>query len=108
MMKLIVRLIALAIFIVFFDFSLKNTDEVVLHLFWNAQAKTPLILLLLGFLALGLVLGVLAMMGPLLRYRAELHHYRKESSEQKKAAAEIAEARANAPGADSLIDQVGH
>ena len=77
-MKILVRLIAIALFIVFFDFALKNTDEVVLHLFWNAQAKTPLILLLLGFLLVGVVIGVLAMTGTLLRYRRDLARHRSE------------------------------
>ncbi|MEK0429515.1 MAG: hypothetical protein RL001_2042, partial [Pseudomonadota bacterium] len=38
-MKLIFRLAALVLFIVFFDFALKNTDEVVLHFFWGSQAR---------------------------------------------------------------------
>ena len=46
--KLIFRLIALILFIVFFDFALKNTDEVVLHFFWGSQARSPMILLLLA------------------------------------------------------------
>jgi len=50
-MKLLVRVLSIALFIVFFDFALKNTDEVVLNLFWNAKASSPLILLLLGFFA---------------------------------------------------------
>ena len=61
-MKLIFRLIALILFIVFFDFALKNTDEVVLHFFWGSQARSPMILLLLVFFVAGVALGVLAMM----------------------------------------------
>ncbi len=106
-MKMIVRLIAVALFVVFFDFALKNTDEVVLRLFWNAQAKTPLILLLLGFLVLGLALGVLAMTGTLMRYRRELQRLRREADLQQKASAEIALARSQPPAPEALVEHVG-
>ena len=106
-MKIIVRLIAVALFVVFFDFALKNTDEVVLHLFWNAQAKAPLILLLLGFLVLGVVIGVLAMTGTVLRYRRELQRCRKDGAEQKKTAEEDAATRGKPPAPEALVEQVG-
>lgn len=104
-MKIIVRLIAVALFVVFFDFALKNTDEVVLRMFWNAQAKVPLILLLLVFLVLGMVLGVLAMTATVLRYRRELQRARRESIEQP-ANAEVA-AVGKPPAPEALIEQVG-
>jgi uncharacterized integral membrane protein len=106
-MKLLIRLLSIALFIVFFDFALKNTDEVVLSLFWNAKARAPLILLLLGFLLLGLVIGVLAMMSTLLRYRRELLALRRESEQQKQSAADLAKARSQPPAPESLIEQVG-
>ena len=106
-MKLLVRVLSIALFIVFFDFALKNTDEVVLNLFWNAKASSPLILLLLGFLLLGLVMGVLAMTGTVLRYRRELLVLRREADRQKQTTAEIARARTQPPAPESLIEQVG-
>jgi uncharacterized integral membrane protein len=106
-MKLLVRVLSIALFIVFFDFALKNTDEVVLNLFWNAKASSPLILLLLGFLLLGLVMGVLAMTGTVLRYRRELLVMRREADQHKQTAAEIARARTQPPAPESLIEQVG-
>ena len=105
-MKIIVRLIAVALFIVFFDFALKNTDEVVLHLFWNAEAKTPLILLLLAFLVLGLALGVLAMTGTVLRYRRELQRSRKDGAARQQAA-DVASERGKPPAPEVIIEQVG-
>jgi putative membrane protein len=106
-MKLLIRLLSIALFIVFFDFALKNTDEVVLSLFWNSKASAPLILLLLGFLLLGLVIGVLAMMSTLLRYRRELLVLRRESEQQKQSAADLAKSRSQPPAPESLIEQVG-
>ncbi len=106
-MKLLVRLIAFALFVVFFGFALKNTDEVVLHFFWNYQARSPLILLLLAFLIFGTVMGVLAMTGTVLRHRRELSRARKELDQLKANAAEQAAARTQAPTPDTLIEQIG-
>jgi uncharacterized integral membrane protein len=107
MFKLLVRLITAALFIVFFAFALKNTDEVLLRLFWNAEAKAPLILLLLGFLLVGVVIGVLAMTGTLLRYRRELARTRSELERHRKAAADIAAVREQPPAPETLIEQAG-
>ena len=106
-MKLLIRLISIALFIVFFDFALKNSDEVVLRLFWNTKTSAPLILLLLGFLLLGLVIGVLAMTSTLLRYRRELLALKREAEQQKQSATEAAKARSQPPAPESLIEQVG-
>jgi uncharacterized integral membrane protein len=106
-MKLLIRLLSIALFIVFFDFALKNTDEVVLSLFWNSKASAPLILLLLGFLLLGLMIGALAMMSTLLRYRRELLALRREAEQQKQSAADFAKVRSQPPPPESLIEQVG-
>lgn len=106
-MKLLIRLLSIALFIVFFDFALKNTDEVVLSLFWNSKASAPLILLLLGFLLLGLMIGALAMMSTLLRYRRELLALRREAEQQKQSTADLAKARSQPPPPESLIEQVG-
>ncbi len=106
-MKLLVRLIAFALFVVFFGFALKNTDEVVLHLFWSSQARSPLILLLLAFLVAGTVMGVLGMTGTVLRYRRELSRARKELEQLKSNAAQQAAARTPPPAPDTLIEQIG-
>lgn len=106
-MKLLVRLIAFALFIVFFGFALKNTDEVVLHLFWSSQARSPLILLLLGFLVAGTVMGVLGMTGTVLRHRRDLSRCRKELEQLKADAASQAVARTQPPTPDTLIEQIG-
>ncbi len=106
-MKLLVRLIAFVLFVVFFGFALKNTDEVVLHFFWNYQSRTPLILLLLAFLVFGTVMGVLAMTGTVLRHRRELSRARKELEQLKAEAVEQAAARTQPPTPDTLIEQIG-
>lgn len=106
-MKLIFRLVALALFIVFFDFALKNTDEVVLRFFWGSEARSPMILLLLAFFIGGVALGVLAMMTSTLSYRRELNRLKKEAEHKKNEVAAAARQRELPPPPESIIEQVG-
>lgn len=106
-MKLLIRLLALVLFVVFFDFALKNTDEVVLYFFWGSQTRFPLIILLLTFFITGVVMGVLAMITTVLRYRRELARYKKEIHDQNKEAASAAQVRDQPPPPDHIIEQVG-
>lgn len=79
-MKILFRIVAVMLFLVFFGFALKNTEEAVLRFFLDYEIRSPLVLLLLAFFAAGAVFGVLAMTPTVFRYRKEL-------SKQKKAAA---------------------
>ena len=106
-MKLIFRLVALALFIVFFDFALKNTDEVVLRFFWGSEARSPLILLLLAFFVGGVALGVLAMTSSTLGHRRELNRLKKEAEQKKNELAAAARQREQPPPPESIIEQVG-
>jgi uncharacterized integral membrane protein len=106
-MKLLFRLIALVLFVVFFDFALKNTDEVVLHFFWGSQTRSPIIILLLMFFIAGAAMGVLAMVTTVLSYRRELARYKKEVQDQKKEAVAVAQVRDRPPPPESIIEQVG-
>ena len=106
-MKLIFRLGALALFIVFFDFALKNTDEVVLHFFWGSQARSPMILLLLAFFVVGVAMGVLAMTSTVLRYRRELSRIKKETEQKKSNADSVARLREQPSPPANIIEQVG-
>jgi uncharacterized integral membrane protein len=75
-MKLLFRIIAAVLFVLFFGFALKNTQEVALRFFLDYELRGPLVLLLLGFFAIGAVLGVLAMTPTVFRYRRELGRQR--------------------------------
>lgn len=75
-MKLVARIFAAILFILFFGFALKNAHEVTLFFFLGNEWHTPLALLLLAFFAAGAFLGVLAMMPTLLRKRRELNKNR--------------------------------
>ena len=106
-MKIILRLFALLLFVIFFGFALKNTDEVVLHLYWNAQTKSPLILLLLAFFVVGAAMGVLAMTSTVLRYKRELANQKKLLARLQKNTDAQAMTKTNPPLPDIVIEQVG-
>jgi putative membrane protein len=101
-MKLVFRIIAAIVFIVFFGFALKNTQEVVLTFFLGYEIRGPLVILLLGFFAAGAVLGVLAMMPMMFRHRRDLAKHRKLLTTLEKEQAAQALARAQAPRPDGI------
>jgi len=76
-MKVISRIIAVILFIVFFGFALKNTDPVTLHLFMGYEFPGPLVLMLLIFFVAGIVFGVFAMLPTLFRHRRDLSKHKK-------------------------------
>jgi putative membrane protein len=60
------------LFIVLLLFALKNTMPVRLSFLFDTGWEVPLIVLLLAFFALGIALGVMACLGPLVRQRREI------------------------------------
>ncbi|QJQ07144.1 LapA family protein [Undibacterium piscinae] len=86
-MKIISRIMAVILFIVFFGFALKNDQIVTLHYFFGYAQSAPLVILLLAFFLSGAILGILAMV-PI------VFHHRKDISRHKKTIAEIEQERA--------------
>lgn len=70
-MKLVSTLAGLILFILFFGFALKNTQEVDLHFFLNYELRGPLVLMLLAFFIAGAALGILAVTPTVFRHRRE-------------------------------------
>jgi uncharacterized integral membrane protein len=70
-MKFLSTLIGFVLFVLFFGFALKNTQEVDLHFFLHYELRGPLVLMLLGFFVGGAVLGVLALTPTVFRHRRE-------------------------------------
>ena len=68
-MKFLSRIVGIILFILFFGFALKNTQEVALRFFLGYEIHAPLVLMLLAFFGGGAILGVLAMTPTVLRYR---------------------------------------
>lgn len=98
-MKILFRVVAVILFILFFGFALKNTQEVSLRFFFDYEIHGPLVLLLLAFFAGGSVLGVLAMMPTVFRHRRELAKQRKTIStmEQENAHRQLTEVQPPQP-----------
>ena len=76
-MKVLFRIVAALLFVIFFGFALKNTQEAALQFFLGYEIRGPLVLLLLGFFTAGAALGVLAMTPTVLRYRRDVTKYKK-------------------------------
>lgn len=87
-MKYIIRILAVLLFIVFFGFALKNTQEAALEFFWGYEIRGALVLLLLGFFVAGAVLGIAAMLPTLYRYRRDLSKEKKRAAALEKAQAQ--------------------
>jgi lipopolysaccharide assembly protein A len=71
-MRALLWSVRLAVFLVLFAFAAKNTEPVVLKFFFGISWQVPLIMLLFGFLAVGVLLGMLGMMFPMWRQRSVL------------------------------------
>jgi putative membrane protein len=91
-MKFLSRIVGIVLFILFFGFALKNTQEVALRFFLGYEIHAPLVLMLLAFFAGGAILGVLAMTPTVVRYR--------RSSDQQKNAALAARSTSSALDAE--------
>jgi len=102
-MKIVSRLIAAILFVCFFFFALRNTQEVTLHLFLGYERTDPLVLVLLVFFAVGAVLGVLAMSPIALRHRREAARYKKALNQIQRQQEETAQVQAQPPQPDSVI-----
>lgn len=68
-MRLLNWFVRLVLFLLLFGLALNNLEPVTLHLLFGAQWHAPMIVLLLAVFALGVVLGVLALLPSWLRHR---------------------------------------
>ena len=75
-MKFISTIVGFIIFVLFFGFALKNSQEVDLQLFLHYELRGPLVLMLLGFFVAGAVLGVLALTPTVFRHRRETNKHK--------------------------------
>lgn len=102
-MKMIFRIVAAILFIVFFGFALKNTQEVALRFFFDYEMRGPLVLLLLAFFVCGTALGILAMAPTVFRYRREVSQTKKSLSAMEKEREAQRLARIQPPQPDSVV-----
>lgn len=77
-MKYLLWILRALLFLILLSFALKNDEPVVLHYFFGYEWHTSLILVLLLFFATGAAIGMLAILGTLLRQRREIAALKKE------------------------------
>jgi len=103
--KFVFRSLAVILFIVFFGFALKNTQEAALYFFLGYEIRGPLVLLLLAFFIGGAVLGILAMLPTLFRHRREMSRQRKTIATMLQEQEAQRQARMQPPLPDSVVSQ---
>jgi len=105
-MKILFRIVAVILFIVFFGFALKNTQEVALRFFFDYEMRGPLVMLLLAFFTGGAALGILAMLPTVFRHRRELNRHKKTIANMEAGQAAQERARAQPPQPDGVGQQI--
>ena len=78
-MRIVTRTVWLLLFILLLVFAAKNTEPVALRFYFDLVWQAPLVLLLFAFFAAGALLGVVAVLGTLLRQRREILRLRREA-----------------------------
>jgi len=71
-MKYLIWLLRAFLFLILLGFAVKNDEPVVLRYYFGYEWHASLVLVLLVFFTLGAALGMLAVLGNLLRQRKEL------------------------------------
>lgn len=104
-MKIVFRIVAALLFIVFFGFALKNTQEVALRFFFDYEVRGPLVLLLLAFFSGGAALGILAMTPTLFRHRRDLSRQKKAMETMQKEHEAQRVASMQPPQPDSVVNR---
>lgn len=104
-MKIFFRIVAVLLFVVFFGFALKNTQEAALRFFFDYEIRGPLVLLLLAFFCGGAALGILAMTPTLFRYRRDLSRQKKTITTLEQEQEAQRAARMQPPQPDSVVNR---
>lgn len=94
-MRIVTWVLWLVVFLFLLAFAAKNLDPVTVRFYLDHDWQAPLVVVLLGFFAVGVVLGMLAMVGTLLRQRREISRLKRDARRQQRSAAE-SQARADA------------
>lgn len=71
-MRYMIWLLRAVLFLIFLGFAMKNDQPVVLHYFSGYEWQTSLMLISLLFFAVGVSVGVLAVLGNIFRQRREI------------------------------------
>jgi uncharacterized integral membrane protein len=78
-MRYLTWLLRILLFVALLGFAMKNNEIVTLRYLFGYEWQAPLVVALFGFLVLGVVLGMLAMLDTVVRLRSELAHARAQA-----------------------------
>lgn len=78
-MRYLTWLLRILLFVALLGFAMKNSEIVSLRYLFGYEWQAPLVVALFGFLVLGVVLGMLAMLDTVVRLRSELAHARAQA-----------------------------
>lgn len=90
-MKYLIWILRAFLFLILLSFAVKNDQPVVLSYFFGYEWHASLVLVLLLFFAAGTAIGMLAVLGNLLRQRKEIAGLKKELRLKNKMSEEIEE-----------------
>ena len=91
-MRIVTWTVRLAAFLVLLAFAAKNTDPVTLRFYFDLAWQLPLVALLLGFFAAGVLFGLAAILGMVFRQRREIGRLKRETAQRVAAQPPAAEA----------------
>ena len=77
-MRIVTWTIRLVVFILLVAFAAKNVEPVTLRFYFDLALQAPLVLVLFGFFAGGVLFGVLALLTTVLRQRREISILKKQ------------------------------
>jgi uncharacterized integral membrane protein len=83
-MRYLVWLFRAILFIVLLGFAVKNDQPVVLRYFFGFEWQASLVVILLLFFAVGMGIGVLAVLGNIFRQRREISSLKRELQSKNK------------------------
>ncbi|MDR3159022.1 MAG: LapA family protein [Zoogloeaceae bacterium] len=86
-MSVLTWILRFLLFLFVLLFALRNTATVTLNFFYGRSWDAPLVLWLLAFFVAGVLLGILAMAGPLFRARRAVACLQREAEQQRTSAA---------------------
>ena len=81
-MRIVTWTVRLAAFLLLLAFAAKNADPVTLRFFFDLAWQLPLVALLVAFFAAGVLFGLAAVLGTVLRQRREIGRLRREAPER--------------------------
>lgn len=81
-MRAFLWIVRLLLFLFLFAFALKNSDPVNLRFFFGQGWNAPLVIVLLAFFVGGAAIGVLSLLGTVLRLRRDLAEARRGSAKR--------------------------